>query len=316
MSRSAWGWMLGLALLSHLGLAAEQKRIAVSIDDVPFASATDAPLGEARRVTGKLLSALKQAQVKAIGFVNEDQLYRYGSVDAGIRLLDDWLVAGMELGNHTFGHKSFWETPLASYEDAVIKGEVITRQLMEKHKLSLHYYRYPYSQTGKNDEEKAQFEQFLAQRGYTVAPLTIEHDDYYYACVYDKLAQAGKKAEQRRVVAECLQHLDVALDSYETMSQELFGRQIAQVLLVHASRLNADSLPQTLARLKQRGYGFVALDEALQDPAYQSPDKASKQYGPTWLTRWAQARKQKMTVMGHPDPEGWIAEQHKQYCEH
>ena len=58
----------------------------------------------------------------------------------------------------------------------------------------------------------------------------------------------------------------------------------------------------------------MTLAEAMADPAYQLEDRASKRFGPSWLMRWAKAKKQKLSLYGEPDPSGWIAEQHKALC--
>ena len=46
-----------------------------------------------------------------------------------------------------------------------------------------------------------------------------------------------------------------------------------KVLLLHANQLNADSMPELLAMMRRRGYQFVTLETALQDPAYRLPDR-------------------------------------------
>ena len=53
------------------------------------------------------------------------------------------------------------------------------------------------AQTGRDAAQKAAFEGFLADRGYTVAPFTIEHDDHLFSCVYDH-ASAEQRAEVQR----------------------------------------------------------------------------------------------------------------------
>lgn len=151
--------------------------------------------------------------------------------------------------------------------------------------------------------------------GYSVAPFTIEHDDSVYSCVHDrKLGTQGTDAERRRLVLEYLQHLAVSIDTFESMAQQIFGRPIPQILLIHANRLNAQTLDQTLSTFEKRGCTFVTLPVALADPAYRSTDLASKQFGPSWLMRWAKARNMKLSVYGQPDPTGWTAEQAAHLC--
>jgi peptidoglycan/xylan/chitin deacetylase (PgdA/CDA1 family) len=294
--------------------AAEGKRIAVTIDDVPFATSTPITVEDANLLNQALLAALRRHNVKAVGFVNEDRLLIPGKIDSAVAILDNWLDAGMELGNHNFGHLGLWKSPLADIQDAVVKGEVFTRWLSAKRGLPLRYYRHPYTQTGKNEQERDSFESFLASRGYTVAPFTIEHDDYLFSCVYDRLPAIERDALRAIVVSEYDAHLRKSVATFEAMSAQLFGRQIAQIFLIHASRLNADTLNRTLLTLRDLGYEFVTLDEALKDDAYASPTLASRQFGPSWLARWARAKGMKLSAYGQADPTGRTAKLYEELC--
>lgn len=60
---------------------------------------------------------------------------------------------------------------------------------------------------------------------------------------------------------------------FEHRSVEVVGREIPQILLIHASELNADLMPELLAMFRHRGYTFVSLSHALEGPAYQRPDE-------------------------------------------
>jgi len=101
---------------------------------------------------------------------------------------------------------------------------------------------------------------------------------------------------------------------YESMSEQLFGRPIPQVLLIHATRLNADMLEGLLGALKARGYEFVTLEEAMRDEAYALPTAPSLRFRPSWLARWARAQGKKLTVYGQPDPAGRSAEWAAAWC--
>jgi peptidoglycan/xylan/chitin deacetylase (PgdA/CDA1 family) len=281
------------------------RRIAITIDDLPFVS-YGAPLGEAEAATQKLLAALQADGVKAIGFVNEDKLQVRGQRDRSVALLEAWLDAGMELGNHGYGHLGFTRTPLAQYQEAVLKGEVVTRELLVARGRAPRYYRHPFTQTGPTAEAKAAFEAFLDAHGYRVAPFTVEHDDFVFARVYADALRARDAALASRVREAYLAHLQPALDTFESMSQDVFGREIAQILLIHASQLSADTLAAMLAAMKARGYAFVSLDEALADPAYASPDGYIGPVGPSWLRRFSLGLGRRTRKGGQPDPPQWI----------
>src|SRR6476660_2633242 len=83
-----------------------ERSIAVTIDDLPVVS-TRADLKNRQEITRKLLAHITKAKVPAIGFVNENKLYAGDKRDeAQIDLLRSWLDAELELGNHTFSHRS------------------------------------------------------------------------------------------------------------------------------------------------------------------------------------------------------------------
>jgi hypothetical protein len=59
---------------------------------------------------------------------------------------------------------------------------------------------------------------------------------------------------------------------YERLSIEVFGRQIPQVLLLHANLLNAEHLERVVDMLAARAYAFIGLPKAVSDPAYARED--------------------------------------------
>ena len=61
-----------------------------------------------------------------------------------------------------------------------------------------------------------------------------------------------------------------------------------------------------LTAMRQRGYTFVTLDEALADPAYRTPDLYTGDQGISWLHRWSIALKRPMDMNKEPDPPKWL----------
>lgn len=303
-------------LLPFAAFAADGKQVAITIDDLPVASATPLTLEERRSVTSELLKALHEHDANAVGFVNEDKLLEDGGIDANVALLESWLEHGMELGNHTFGHLGMHRTDLQQMKAAVLKGETVSRWLSERADRPYRYFRHPFTQTGNSMEEKQDFENFLASHGYTVAPFTIEHTDYLYSCIYDQIVAGNKPGiSASQLNKEYLEHLGDAVDAFETMSEEIFARQIPQVWLIHANRLNAATLDASLKIFRERGYSFITLEEALADPAYATPAAPSKRFGPSWLLRWARARGLKISVYGQPEPSERVMNAWRTSCE-
>jgi hypothetical protein len=65
-----------------------------------------------------------------------------------------------------------------------------------------------------------------------------------------------------------LRAADEELRRDRKMSEVLYGRQIAYVLLLHAGAFDARMLPKLLAMYRRRGARFVPLAEAETDPFY------------------------------------------------
>jgi hypothetical protein len=133
-------------------------------------------------------------------------------------------------------------------------------------------------------------ERFLAEHGYTIAPVTVDNQDWMYARAYLRVQERRDSVVRRRVVTNYFAHLDAAFAYSENLSRRLFNREIPLVLLLHASKINADHLDTILTRLEARGYRFVTLEKALSDPAYRSADTYTGPVGPSWLIRWALTR--------------------------
>ena len=289
---------------------AEPKRaVALTFDDLPEVFSRD--IATMRRNTPELLRVLRGHQAPAAGFVNEGKLHVPGELDARTEVLKQWVDAGMILGNHTYSHLRLFTTPLFKYEDDVIKGEVITRRLMNERQPYQLYFRHPYTSTGPNKEVKAALESFLRERGYKVAPFTIENSDYIFNQIYADARRNKDGALMERLRKAYLDHNDEQFEFMEALSSEMFGREINQILLIHANDINADCLDEMLRRLEARGYRFVTLDQALEDTAFQTKDDYIGLNGPSWLHRWTVSLGLKMKLNQEPDPPKWVLDMFK-----
>lgn len=264
-----------------------QRTIAITIDDLPVVS-TRRDIENRREITKKLLAHIRKAKVPAIGFVNENKLYAGGNRDEKqIDLLRMWLDAGLELGNHTYSHRSLNTIPLSEYQADLLKGEAITRELLARKKKPLRYFRHPYLQTGRSLEVKTQFDAFLAKHGYTIAPISFDNADYIFSAAYDKAFDKKDLELMKRVGEAYVPYMERKLDYWERQSTKLFGREISQTLLIHANFINSDYFDDLAAMFRRRGYRFVTLEEALKDEAYRLPDTYVGPAGISWVHRWA-----------------------------
>jgi peptidoglycan-N-acetylglucosamine deacetylase len=302
--------VLWLMALPPAAFAEPVRRIAITLDDLPGA-VHPGDLPALVEVNTRVLAALVAAHAPAIGFVNEERIQVDGERDGRAGILRRWLDAGMTLGNHTFRHRDLSRVPLAEYEDDVIRGEVVTRALLEAHHQKLSYFRHPYTHTGATPEVRQAFERFLSDRGYRIAPFTIENSDYAFAAVYEDALRRQDRAVAEKVKGQYLAHFDRACEWFESLSRDTFGHEIPQILLAHVNRLNAETLPALLVRLARRGYRFVTLDEALADEAYRTPDLYVGKAGLSWLHRFSIARKLPLRLREEPDPPADLLQLHQ-----
>jgi DUF1680 family protein len=283
------------------------KTMALTFDDLPKSQGID-DIAAARRTTDSIVRVLKAHKAPAVAFVNEGKLYSGPSMVADrASLLQSWIDAGVPLGNHTYSHIDINNVTLEKYEEDVVRGERTYTRLMRGIN-GARWFRHPFTHTGPTAEIKAGLDKFLAGRGYRVAPFTIENSDWVFSTVYFRARAAGDEALMARVRDAYLAYNDAMLDWDETLAKEDFGRDIPQILLIHANELHTDVLDALLTKIEQRGYRWVTLAEAMTDAAYQTPDEFIGTYGPSWLHRWRVAKKLPSRVRDEPDPPQWIVD--------
>jgi peptidoglycan/xylan/chitin deacetylase (PgdA/CDA1 family) len=235
-----------------------------------------------------IADGLQAHGIEAIGFVNEQKLYDGDSLVAErVALLERWLAAGHELGNHGYRHLDLHTTPLATYLADIESGGVVTTELLERRGQSLEYYRHPMLHTGRSLEVRDAVTAHLADRGLRVAPVTIDNHEWIFARAYERARVCEDTARAQEVAVLYLAYMDTVTGYYEAQSRAIVGREIPQVLLLHANQLNADHLDELLTVYRNRGYTFIGLDRALRDPAYSRTDTYTGPAGITWLHRWA-----------------------------
>lgn len=266
------------------GCAFSQDRIAITIDDLPCTNCES--LESAREVNESLVETFKTYQVPAIGFVNESKLYTDQKADPGkINFLRAWLSNDLNLGNHTFSHIYIDTATIEEYEADILKGEIITKRLIKEYGKELKYFRHPQLRTGATPGFKARLDKVLSDHNYTVAPVTMDNDEYIYAYCYHKAKMNGETALMRLIAYDYINYMKSIFRHYKRVSQEFLGYNLSHILLLHANELNADYLPFLLDILKNSGYVFVSLDEALTDKAYTLPEMHSER-GISWIYRW------------------------------
>ena len=290
--------MTPFALLLALPLLAERE-VAITIDDLPRGGDSGCEAAPLIAMTAKLMTPFREGRIPVTGFVIGSRC-----PDVQAQALKLWLDAGAELGNHTFSHINLNDTPVSDYLTDIARGEApIARLTGAKPR----YFRYPYLHAGTDAQSRQKVIDYLSSHGYRNAPVTLDNSDYMFARVYAVALARSDAALAQRVAETYLAYMESIFEFFEKRSVEVAGHEVRQTLLIHASQLNADEMPRLLAMMKRRGYRIVTLDRALEDPAYQLPERYAGQGGFSWIHRWSMTAGRKFAT-AEPDEPKWITD--------
>jgi peptidoglycan/xylan/chitin deacetylase (PgdA/CDA1 family) len=268
---------------------AQKKQVCFSFDDLPVVSYGITDSVYQQQLMNKLVASLNMHHIPAIGFVNGKKLYdNNGSIISfQVGILRNWLKNGLELGNHTYSHPDYNKLPLADFENEIVKNEPILKEILAEKGKSLRYFRHPFLHMGNTKEKADSLDAFLKERGYTVAPVTIDNEDYLFALAYKRASDKSDTVLMRQIRNDFVVYIGNKVDYFEKQSQALFGRYIPQILLLHTSLLNSDCVGLLATMFEKKQYEFISMDKALQDKAYLTPITVYSDWGISWIDKWA-----------------------------
>lgn len=262
------------------------RKMVITFDDLP---AVRGDLTIMRQVTDDLIRTLKTYDIPAVGFVNEAKLHWYGNPQPFIELLQEWVDAEIELGNHSYSHFDPNTTSYEEYTADILRGEEVTRDMTQLAGMPLRYYRHTYLHTGPTPEYEQQLNDFLQKNGYTVSPVTHDNLEWMYAAIYYWAKSHEDTENMKRIAREYIHYMKKLTMFWEEVSVKAVGYEIPQIILLHANQLNAEYFDEIVRMLRRRGYSFVSMEEALADKAY-SLEMEHTDKGVSWLFRWMLAK--------------------------
>lgn len=283
-------------------------KVALTFDDLPGLSLF-ADQAYVNYINDTLLRGLRRHRLPATGFVNESKIDEIDRAQQ-IANLDKWLDAGMTLGNHTFSHESPNQLGAGPYIADIARGETVTRPLLQRRGMPLLWFRHPYLETGFPEAVKRQIDGWLGGHGYQVAPVTMNADDWEFAQPYDDAISRRDEVRRLRIRKQYLDYTERTIAWYQGASNALFSRQIAFVMLLHATRLNADCIDDLAAILERRGLKGVTLDQAMKDPAYRIHDVYAGRDGIDWIERWSDELHKPLPWGAWQDPPAQIVHEY------
>ncbi len=239
-------------------------QVAVTVDDLPAHGPSVAGL-TSLQIHEDLLAAFEAHRVPQVyGFVNADKLETQPELRAP---LEAWIAAGHPLGNHTYSHPSLREMGLEAYfEDIAANEPVLDELALDGRRTPT--FRYPFLLEGMSEADTVAIRDHLAERGYRIAPVTIDFYDWAFNAAFARCKAAGNDAAVKAIEATYIAHAVEMLQWSDAAAQDLYGRRIPQVLLIHAGAINAGMIGPLLEAMEAQDVEWIPLDQALSDPAY------------------------------------------------
>jgi acetolactate synthase regulatory subunit len=159
--------------------------------------------------------------------------------------------------------------------------------------------RYPYLREGDTLAKRRAVREKLRERGYRIAQVTANFDDYAYNDPYARCLAKGDAASVEWLKRSYEERAARSLDEASAEARRLLGRDIPHVMLLHVGAFQTVMLGRLLEIMEARGFGLVTLEEAQSDPAYAiDPDRPAA-VGTTLLQQIADAKG--MALQASPD---------------
>ncbi|QIG81313.1 polysaccharide deacetylase family protein [Stakelama tenebrarum] len=245
-------------VFAALPAAAQDKRIALSFDDVPRGAG--AFLTPDQR-TVRLIAALHRADVpQAVFFLNPGQI---AESDGGEARIDAYVAAGHVIANHSWSHPHLNATAAADYladidrAEAWLKGREGYRP----------WFRYPFLDEGQADKAKREaIREGLAQRGLSNGYVTAESSDWHIEALTVQAVRDGKAIDMDALRDFYVESHVEAAEYYDALARRTIGRSPAHVMLLHETDIAALFIDDLVAALRAKGWTIITADEAYADP--------------------------------------------------
>lgn len=260
-------------------------KLAFTFDDLPAHGPL--PPGQTRlAITQAIVAALSAAGVPAVyGFINGSKLTGHPEDRA---VLDAWRQAGLPLASHTWSHLSINEHSAAEFTADIVKNEPLLASLMPSG--DWHWFRYPFLWEGDTLDKRHAVRAYLGDHHYRIAQVAMDFEDYLWNPPYARCVAAHDQPAIAELRRSYLATADQYLPLYRDMAHALYGRDIPYVLLMHVGAFDARMLPELIDLYRRRGFRFVTLEEAQNDPAYRDDPDLPLRYGGTLLEQMMAAR--------------------------
>ncbi|MEH3038317.1 MAG: polysaccharide deacetylase family protein [Sphingomonas adhaesiva] len=254
-----------LALLAAVPAAAQEKRIALTFDDVPR---TRGALFTPEERTRRLIAQLRRAKVaQAAMFVNPGSLATADGA-GGEQRIAAYVAAGHVIGDHSFSHPALSRIGATAFladidrSEAWLKGRTGYRP----------WFRFPFLDEGGSDRALRDAARAgLAARGLSNAYVTVDGSDWNIEYQLEQAVRAGKRVDYPALRTLYVETMVRSADFGDALARRVLGRSPAHVLLLHETDLAALYVADLARALRRDGWTIVTADAAYADPLAAAP---------------------------------------------
>ena len=270
-------------LVTWIPAQTPDRKIALTFDDLPGLG----PSGywRPREISRTILRTLKDHQIQAAGFVVGEKI---DDDLTNFVVIEDWASQGHILGNQTHADVDLNELDADEFLEHLDDGQNYLRRLSRAFDFNYRYIRFPFLHQGNSERKKNRVAKALYKADYKIAPVTVKTSDYRFNQFYVEREGDPEKLSQLRLLF--LEHITQALDYAESQSEAVFSRNIHHILWLRCGLATAQFLEDLIVQLRDRGYQFISLPEALSDPAFQTEETYVGPLGLSFIDRVAASR--------------------------
>jgi peptidoglycan/xylan/chitin deacetylase (PgdA/CDA1 family) len=291
-----WNGIKRLAMTAALILsatsswAAQTRPLVVTVDDLPVAGGSlHTDPHEREKITRDLLNVLARHHIQAVGLVI------WGAVDSDSdrKILQMWLDAGHELGNHSATHPSYTSTSQEEYIADVEAGRAGLAAFLAPHGAGVRYFRFPMLREGETGAKLQAMREYLQASGQQNLHVTIDDQDWSFERPWIEARKQGDAAAMDRVGNEYLESLRLSVRHHERTGDALAERVTPQILLLHANEVGAANWDALFTWLAATGHTFVPADQVMADKLFATPPDYAGTHGPGYWDRVLASRRGK-----------------------